>query len=297
MQEDLRGSRTLRPPPFPYARVPPKLASVGGFPYDLTYAAAFTMSAPITSNLQPKTSIGIIGYGSFGQFVHELARHYVPEAHVVVYARSRPEDELFRPLAEVAAAHVVIVCVPIRAYEAVLNDLLPLVGPSTLVVDVATVKKYTVELLRKHGGLRYLALHPMFGPYSYLKKGRSLEGLRLVLAEDTLTEKERTVFDQLVQKTGLSLVRVGADEHDKALAETLFLTHYVAQVVAKGGFERTDIDTVSFGFLMDAVESVRNDTELFKDVYEWNPYCREVVERFDRAEREVHDLLGAITTE
>jgi hypothetical protein len=75
------------------------------------------------------------------------------------------------------------------------------------------------------------------------------------------------------------------------LAETLFLTHYVAQMVAAGGFVRTDIDTLSFGYLMDAVESVKGDTELFRDVFAFNPYCRETIARLEKAEAGVHTLL------
>ena len=66
---------------------------------------------------------------------------------------------------------------------------------------------------------------------------------------------------------------------------------YIGQVVARGGFERTDIDTVSFGFLMDAVDSVRHDGQLFEEVCRYNPYCHEVIERFDRSDRRVRDEM------
>jgi hypothetical protein len=42
---------------------------------------------------------------------------------------------------------------------------------------------------------------------------------------------------------------------------------------------------------MDAVESVRSDTELFRDVFAFNPYCEEIIARFEKAESEVHTLL------
>ena len=83
------------------------------------------------------------------------------------------------------------------------------------------------------------------------------------------------------------------EEHDKHLAETLFLTHLVGQIIARGEFGRTEIDTVSFGYLMDAVESVKHDTELFQDVFRYNPYCRQVLERFGVAEQAVQALLEA----
>jgi hypothetical protein len=44
---------------------------------------------------------------------------------------------------------------------------------------------------------------------------------------------------------------------------------------------------------MDAVDSIRHDTQLFADVFRFNPYCKQVVERFDRSERQVKEkLLG-----
>ena len=84
---------------------------------------------------------------------------------------------------------------------------------------------------------------------------------------------------------------MSAEQHDRHLAETLFLTHFLGQTVARGGFDRTEIDSISFGFLMDAVESVKRDTELFRDVYRYNPFCEEVLRRFEKAEGEVHALL------
>ena len=69
------------------------------------------------------------------------------------------------------------------------------------------------------------------------------------------------------------------------------MTHFVGQVVSRADFARTGIDTVSFGYLMDAVESVKQDTALFQDVYRFNPYCEEVLKRFEAAEADVHTLL------
>jgi prephenate dehydrogenase len=89
------------------------------------------------------------------------------------------------------------------------------------------------------------------------------------------------------------VVEKTAETHDRELAETLFLTHYIGQIVARGGFERTEIDTLSFGYLMDAVDSVRHDGRLFEEVYRFNSYCRQVIDRFDASEGAVRDeMLG-----
>lgn len=236
-------------------------------------------------------SVGIIGYGSFGQFIHELIRHYYPDAAVHCFDSARMS---LGTLEAAALSDVVFLAVPIAAYEHALFELAPHLGPTSLLIDVATVKVHTTSLLHRHGGIRYVATHPMFGPYSYIKKGKQLKGLRLVLAEHTLNDDELLRMLSTLERLGLSVLHMSPDEHDKMLAETLFLTHYVGQVVTKGGFRRTDIDTLSFGFLMDAVESVQNDKQLFQDVFRYNPYCREVLGRFEEAEAETAATFGLL---
>jgi prephenate dehydrogenase len=133
----------------------------------------------------------------------------------------------------------------------------------------------------------------MFGPESYTKQGNEIHGLKIVLCKHTLPVQEHKALVQLCTTAGFVIVEKSADEHDRQLAETLFLTHYVGQIIHRAGFKRTDIDTVSFGYLFDAVESVRNDAKLFEDVFAYNPYCKKVIETFDTTEREVRcTLLG-----
>jgi prephenate dehydrogenase len=119
-----------------------------------------------------------------------------------------------------------------------------------------------------------------------------LAGLRIVISEHTLEAQGYAALKTALEALGLVVIEAGADAHDKMLAETLFLTHYVSQSIANAGFVRTDIDTLSFGYLMDAVESTKNDLALFRDVYEFNPYCTETVRRLKEAERKVETLLA-----
>ncbi|MBV9551141.1 MAG: prephenate dehydrogenase, partial [Alphaproteobacteria bacterium] len=167
-----------------------------------------------------------------------------------------------------------------------------LLGPQSLLLEVNTVKTRPVALLRRHaGGRAWAATHPMFGPFSFEKQGGTLNGLRLVITDHTLPEEDMAGAIAWLKGLGLNVLTMPAEAHDRMLAETLFLTHYVAQIVAKGGFVRTDIDTLSFGYLMDAVESVKGDTELFRDVFAFNPSCEDIIRRFEAAERDVHALL------
>ena len=238
-------------------------------------------------------SVGIVGYGHFGKLVHALVLRFLPESTVRIYTpEAKVDGSLFFSLADVAKCEAVVLCVPIHAFERTVEAILPLVSWSTILVDIATVKLHTVEVLQRLAPThRWIAMHPMFGPESFAKQGNELAGLRVVVCKHTLPAQEYKDIKTVLAGVGLVVVEKSADEHDRQLAETLFLTHYVGLVIHRAGFIRTDIDTVSFGYLFDAVESVRKDGKLFEDVFAYNPYCKKVIEMFDEKEREVKKLL------
>jgi prephenate dehydrogenase len=237
--------------------------------------------------------IGIIGYGAFGAFLVALLQKHAPHIELRVYStRATVDNKLFYSLEDTCDVDAIILCSPIHAYEETLRRIASHIRPDTILVDVATVKVYTTGLIKKLLPVQpYLATHPMFGPESYLKQDNSLNNLRVVIAEHSLSEGDVNTLTSFLTSLGMQVVHMTSDEHDKQLATTLFLTHYIGQIVHTGGFERTDIDTVSFGYLMDAVDSVRHDSALFKDVFTYNPYCKDTLSRFAKAEEGVRGHL------
>jgi prephenate dehydrogenase len=238
-------------------------------------------------------TVGIVGYGHFGKFLHELAGRFFPEVKVKIFSRrAEIDNQTFFSLEEVSVCDVVILCGAIKEYEEQIKKAITLSLPETIIVDVATVKKHTSELLRQHcEGRRFLSTHPMFGPESYKKYGGNVHGFRIVVTDYVLANDQYQLLKNVFATLGFLIIEMTADEHDKRLAETLFLTHYVGQSILKAGFERTSIDTLSFQFLMDAVESVKDDGELFKDVYQFNPYCKDVAKRLHDAQEVVYAAL------
>jgi len=242
-----------------------------------------------------KKTVGIIGYGHFGKFIETLAERFLPDWEVAVYSRRAEAGAgRFVTLAEACQSSVVILAAPIREYATLISQIVPLLGSDTIVVDVATVKAHTAQLLATFAytdQIRYVSTHPMFGPYSYQKKAGDISDFRIVLAEHNLSSEESEQIVNWLSGLGFKVITMTPQEHDQQLAETLFLTHYLGQLVKEAGFVRTEIDTVSFGFLMDAMESVHNDEQLFLDVYRFNPYCEKVIKKLLQAERFVHDEL------
>jgi prephenate dehydrogenase len=238
-------------------------------------------------------TIGIVGYGHFGKFLHELGQRFFPEIQFRVHSRRQePDDKTFFSLKATAQSDVVILCDGISEYEERLVAVLEHALPDTLIVDVATVKKMTSELCHKYcNGRRFISCHPMFGPESYKKYEGNIHGFRIVVTDYSLRNDAYQLLKAKFAGLGFSIIEMTADEHDKRLAETLFLTHYIGQSILKAGFVRTEIDTLSFQFLMDAVESVKDDKGLFKDVYRFNPYCKGAAKRLHDAQEEVFGNL------
>jgi prephenate dehydrogenase len=238
-------------------------------------------------------SVGIVGYGSFGKFVHELGQKLFPELEFKIHSRrAKVDNEKYFDLKTVSQSDVVILCDGIREYEERMKAVLEHSLPETIFVDVATVKKHTDDLCIKYcDGRRFMSIHPMFGPSSYEKHNGDVRGFRIVVVDYTLKNDDYHNLKKTFSDFGFDIIEMTADEHDKNLADTLFITHYISQSILKAEFTRTEIDTLSFQFLMDAVESVKNDKELFADVYAFNPYCKESAERFHKAQQDVFGEL------
>ena len=125
-------------------------------------------------------TVGIIGYGNFGKFLHELGQRLFPGLEFRIHSRRAEVDsETF--LKTTAQSDVVILCDGIAEYEERMLAVLEHALPETILIDVATVKKHTSELCQKHcDGRRYISVHPMFGPVSYQKSRGDIDGFRIV---------------------------------------------------------------------------------------------------------------------
>ncbi len=242
-------------------------------------------------------SIGIIGHGHFGQhLVRDLIPRFARTATVKIFSPGEA-GEKFAPLQEVATCGVVVLAVPIRVYEEVLLAVLPHVRRETVIVDVASVKGYTSGLFRKYVGnaCGYICMHPMFGPQSFLKRGGHVAGFKIVVTEQTLPPDIYRVVKRVLVGFEFDVVEMTAAQHDRHLAETLFLTHFVGQIVHRAEFDNTAMDTVSFELLMDAVKSVAGDGGIFEDVYRYaREPCDEVLRVFNAAQELVRARLASV---
>jgi prephenate dehydrogenase len=238
--------------------------------------------------------IGIIGYGRFGKLA---ARYLAQDFEVTVCGRKPvPVPEIGHnirsaSLDEVCRQRFLILAVPISAMRDTLATVAPKLGPDTVVIDVCSVKVYPVQwmLERLPAHVPILATHPMFGPDS---AADSLQGMKIALCpvriEPSLLRKIR---DYLEEKQ-LTVIETTAEDHDRQIAVSLSLTHFIGRSLADFGAAPMPIDTEGYKRLLHILGVVEHDTwQLFVDMNRYNPYAAGTREAFlaaaDRINREL----------
>ena len=238
--------------------------------------------------------IGIIGFGRFGA----LAARYLAEdvavqvldsggrAAAIRAAGAEPAD-----LAAVCRQPIVLLCVPIRAMREQIARIAPLLAPESLVVDVCSVKMAPVRwmLAGLPPSTPILATHPMFGPDS---AAESLRGAKIVLCPERIAAPRYARIRRWLEQRDLVVIETTAEQHDRQIAVSLALTHFVGRSLAAFGAAPLAIDTEGYKRLLHILGVVENDTwQLFEDMHCFNPFAAERRRAFARAMADVDSRL------
>lgn len=223
--------------------------------------------------------IGLIGYGRFGRLT---VKNLAPDFEVVVYTRNQDKG---RDIAEVggrlvsieeaSAQKIIILCVPISAMRKTLRKIAPLLKQDAIVVDVCSVKVYPAQWMREllPPSVEILATHPMFGPDS---AAISVSGHKMVLCPERISTERYRKIKHWLKKKGMALIETSPVEHDRKIAVSLALTHFIGRSLAAFGAPPLDIDTEGYKRLLHILGVVNNDTwQLFEDMHHFNPFAKE----------------------
>ena len=145
-------------------------------------------------------------------------------------------------LAQVCGLDAVILSVPISAFKQTLSKIGPMLKPDTLVADVCSVKEYPVRWMREQlpETVSILATHPMFGPDS---AAESLKNSKIVLCKERIDDRLYNRIKHYLESRGLIVIEASPDEHDRQIAVSLALTHFIGRSLSEFGAEALDIDT------------------------------------------------------
>ena len=239
--------------------------------------------------------IGIIGFGRFGRL---MSKYLTAEFEVYAYDIEDKSEAIAEAgavaasLEEVCRQKIVILAVPISGIQDVLEKIAPLLTNDALVVDVCSVKVYPVqwmkEILPDHVSI--LATHPMFGPDSAAK---TLVGSKIVLCKVRIDDEHYSQIKSYLASRQLTVIETTPEEHDKEIAVSLALTHFIGRSLSEFGASQQLIDTEGYKRLLHILEVVDHDTwQLFLDMNHYNPYAREKRKVFLDAMQSIEEKLN-----
>jgi prephenate dehydrogenase len=241
-------------------------------------------------------TIGVVGFGRFGQL---MTKYLASDFRVKVCSGSATATAVSDLGAEPAGIEeagrcdLVIPAVPISRLQEVLAKLRPHLQTGGVVVDVCSVKEQPVRWMQAMlpAGVGILGTHPMFGPDS---AADSLDGRKIVLCPVRIDDRQFAAIRGYLESKGLVVICASPEAHDRQIAVSLALTHFIGRALARAGARPMGIDTEGYKRLLRILEVVEHDTwQLFEDMHRYNPYARDARRAFIEALEAIEAKLPA----
>ena len=119
---------------------------------------------------------------------------------------------------------IVVLATPTLTTKSLLKRISPYISRTTLLVEISSVKgplKATLEQMRKRG-LAVLSIHPMFGHGAKHPAGRTV-----IVVQQPPRNRAAAKFISSLKKRGAKIVQTNLANHDRMVAVTLALPHFV----------------------------------------------------------------------
>ncbi len=228
---------------------------------------------------------GIVGYGRFGQLWAESLKSF---GEIQVYD---PNPSRFSgikvkasTLEEAGQADVIFLTMPISAFESACEAIVPHLSPKAIVMDCCSVKTHPARVMARvfPKDQAIIATHPLFGPDSASRSG-GLQGHRIVVCPIHCTADQRQEIITLFARMGLSPIETTPDEHDRQMARSQGLIHFIGRGLEALHLQPQQLSTPDFQALIGINTMVVNDAwQLFLDMHRFNPYTKDIRKNFLR---------------
>ncbi len=245
--------------------------------------------------MNQRITIGIIGFGRFGKLV---TKYLAKDFEVKVFDKhNNNNDEIKRlcakpsSLEKASKSEIVIPCIPISAFKDTIEKIKPFLKKNAIMIDVCSVKEYPINLMKQilPKNIQILATHPMFGPDS---ASDSLSGRKIVVCKTRIEDNTYQQIIDYLKSIGLIVIETTPEQHDKDMAETLILTHFIGRGLLEFKAVPKEIDTEGYKRLMHILSTVKNDTwQLFEDMNQYNDYAEQTRKKFIEALNKVEGRL------
>jgi prephenate dehydrogenase len=230
-----------------------------------------------------RKEVGIIGFGNFGRFI---AKHLKDKLGVCVtdVADKRKEAEeigvTFTSLENIVKKKIIILAVPMKNLKGILERIKNKLQPEALILDVCSLKMFSCKLMKETlpENVEIIGTHPLFGPQS---ASNSIKGMKVALCNVNARQETLEKIKRFCESLGLKAIVTTPEEHDKQMAVSQALTHFIGQTAKHMGLKRVELSTKTFDDLMSIIDIIKNDTPaLFENMQTMNPFAKKIREKF-----------------
>ena len=239
--------------------------------------------------------ISIIGFGNFGKLA---AKHLIlAGANVFVTDitnKTQEAEEIgarFVSLDECLKNKIIILAVPMENLEQTLNNIKDKLLPNSLVLDVCSLKLFSCKLMKEilPKNIQIIGTHPLFGPQS---APDTIKDMRIVLCNIRSEINTFNKIKEFLESLELKVFITTPKEHDKQMAISQALTHFIGQTAKHMDLQRVDLSTKTFDDLMNIIDIIKNDTPaLFNNMQTMNPFAEKARNNFIDAAIELNSDL------
>jgi prephenate dehydrogenase len=242
------------------------------------------------------------GSGKMGQWFARLLSQEGKEVLLVGRSEERfrqvrqdPDTKSTTDISQVSDADVIVISVPLDAFEAVVKQIAPHTHSGQSVVDFTSLKVEPVDIMHRHiTSAVTLGTHPVFGPGA-----KSLVNQNFVLTptndgEIALADKVRDYLEAKGARVSLMI----PEEHDRMMTVILGLAHFIAIASAETLLsmdrfqEMKQIGGTTFRVLYTLMESViSEDPELYASLQMSFPDIGEIEGQFQQSVKTWADLV------
>jgi len=224
-----------------------------------------------------KKVISVYGYGRFGKFWADVLAE---DFHVKVYSRRGLKKKEVSKGIEITDSEdiyncdAIFFCVAISSFEDLLKKSQKLFRKDTVYFDTCSVKVEPVRWMNEYmpPECKIIASHPMFGPDSFFT---SPDRLPMVMCNIRAADEEFNWWKEYFSGKRMRVEVMTPDEHDKMVAYSQGITHYIGRVLADLDLKPTLINTLGYQKLLEIIQQTCNDSwQLFIDLQRFNPYTK-----------------------
>lgn len=168
--------------------------------------------------------------------------------------------------------------VPISKIDSVTIKIAPFLKNGALVFDVCSVKMWPCKIMKKNlpRNVSIVGTHPLFGPDSAKE---TLKNHIIAVTPIRTSKSHLQSFTKFLKSFRLTVIKTTPEKHDKAVAKTQALVHFLSRSVPPIHHEK--LSTATYLTLSKIFGSLQNDTsQLFFDMQTKNPFAKRMREVF-----------------